>query len=347
MGELKGQGDVLQRRHGGDQMKVLKDDAHMVAAKERQAVFVQGRDVGAGGADGARRRSFQTGNDQQKAGLARTRRTDYAKGLARPDDQVDATQDVDLAGRTCQPEVNVVQLYGGALSPGTAIHVHAGKLFLKRLISRIRYGVAVALVNVAVALAVLGPGVAAAEPTRILALGDSLTAGHGLERNDSFPVQLERALKRQGIDAVVSNAGVSGDTSAGGRARLAWVLAEKPALAIIELGANDGLRGLDPETTFANLDAILGRLREAGVAVLLTGMQAPPNLGREYGRAFADLYPRLAAKHGVVLYPFFLDGVAADPALNQDDAIHPNAQGVAVIVKRIVPYVKMVMTPGG
>ncbi|MDP7651054.1 MAG: arylesterase [Rhodospirillales bacterium] len=215
------------------------------------------------------------------------------------------------------------------------------------MISRIRYGVAVALVNVAVALAVFGPGVAAAEPTRILALGDSLTAGYGLERTDSFPVQLQRALNRQGIDAVVSNAGVSGDTSAGGRARLAWVLAEKPALAIIELGANDGLRGLDPETTFANLDAILGQLREAGVAVLLTGMQAPPNLGRDYGRAFADLYPRLAAKHGVVLYPFFLDGVAADPALNQDDAIHPNAMGVAVIVKRIVPYVKRVMPPGG
>ncbi len=218
---------------------------------------------------------------------------------------------------------------------------------MKRLISRIRYGVAVALVNVAVALAVFGPGVAAAEPTRILALGDSLTAGYGLERTDSFPVQLQRALNRQGIDAVVSNAGVSGDTSAGGRARLAWVLAEKPALAIIELGANDGLRGLDPETTSANLDAILGQLREAGVAVLLTGMQAPPNLGRDYGRAFADLYPRLAAKHGVVLYPFFLDGVAADPALNQDDAIHPNAMGVAVIVKRIVPYVKRVMPPGG
>jgi acyl-CoA thioesterase I len=347
MGELKGQGDVLQCCHGGHQMKVLKDDAHMVAAKERQAVFVQRRDVGAGGADGARRRSFQAGNDQQKAGLSRTRRTDHAKGLARPDDQVDATQDVDLAGRTCQPEVNVVQLYGGALSPGTAIHAHAGKLFLTRLISRIRYGVAMALVNVAVVLAVLGPGVVAAEPTRILALGDSLTAGHGLERTDSFPVQLQRALNRDGIDAVVSNAGVSGDTSAGGRARLDWVLAEKPALAIIELGANDGLRGLDPETTFANLDAILGQLREAGVAVLLTGMLAPPNLGREYGRAFADLYPRLAAKHGVVLYPFFLDGVAADPALNQDDAIHPNAQGVAVIVKRIVPYVKRVMTPGG
>jgi len=218
---------------------------------------------------------------------------------------------------------------------------------LKGLISRIRYGVAGALVNAAVVVAVLGAGAAAAEPMRILALGDSLTAGYGLERQDSFPVQLEHALMGAGIDAVVSNAGVSGDTSAGGRARLAWVLAEKPHVAIIELGANDGLRGLDPATTFANLDTIVARLHEAGVAVLLTGMQAPPNLGREYGRAFAGLYPRLAAKHGVVLYPFFLDGVATIPALNQDDAVHPNADGVAVIVKRIVPYVKRVMPPGG
>ena len=218
---------------------------------------------------------------------------------------------------------------------------------MKGLISRIRYGVAGVLVNAVVVVGLLGPGVAAAEPMRILALGDSLTAGHGLERRDSFPVQLERALIEAGIDAVVSNAGVSGDTSAGGRARLAWVLAEKPHVAIVELGANDGLRGLDPATTFANLDAIVARLKEAGVAVLLTGMQAPPNLGREYGRAFAGLYARLAAKHGVVLYPFFLDGVATVPALNQDDAIHPNADGVAVIVKRIVPYVKRVMAPGG
>ena len=195
-------------------------------------------------------------------------------------------------------------------------------------------------------MAVLGAGVAAAEPMRILALGDSLTAGYGLERQDSFPVQLEHALIEAGIDAVVSNAGVSGDTSAGGRARLSWVLAEKPHVAIVELGANDGLRGLDPATTFANLGAIVARLQEAGVAVLLTGMQAPPNLGPEYGRAFAGLYARLAAKHGVVLYPFFLDGVATIPALNQNDAIHPNADGVAVIVKRMVPYVKRLMTPG-
>jgi acyl-CoA thioesterase-1 len=193
---------------------------------------------------------------------------------------------------------------------------------------------------------ILGDGVATAETIQILALGDSLTAGYGLERRDSFPVQLERALIEADTDAVVSNGGVSGDTSAGGRARLTWVLAEKPHVAIVELGANDGLRGLDPATTFANLDAIVARLLEAGVAVLLTGMQAPPNLGRDYGRAFAALYPRLATKHGVVLYPFFLEGVATIPALNQDDAIHPNADGVAVIVKRIVPYVRKVMPPG-
>ena len=218
---------------------------------------------------------------------------------------------------------------------------------MKSLISVIRYSVAGALVNAALLLAVLGPAPAAAEPARILALGDSLTAGRGLERQDSFPAQLQRALNRDGFDAVVSNAGVSGDTSAGGRTRLDWVLAEKPSVAIVELGANDGLRGLDPETTFANLDAIVERLEGAGVAVLLTGMRAPPNLGREYGRAFAALYPRLAAKHGVVLYPFFLEGVAADPALNQDDVIHPNALGVAVIVERILPYVKRVLAPGG
>jgi acyl-CoA thioesterase-1 len=217
---------------------------------------------------------------------------------------------------------------------------------LKSFISRIGYGVAGALVNATLALMILGDGVATAETIQILALGDSLTAGYGLERRDSFPVQLERALIEADTDAVVSNGGVSGDTSAGGRARLTWVLAEKPHVAIVELGANDGLRGLDPATTFANLDAIVARLLEAGVAVLLTGMQAPPNLGRDYGRAFAALYPRLATKHGVVLYPFFLEGVATIPALNQDDAIHPNADGVAVIVKRIVPYVRKVMPPG-
>ena len=138
-------------------------------------------------------------------------------------------------------------------------------------------------------------------------------------------------------------AGVAGDTSAGGRARLDWSLAERPDAAIVELGANDGLRGIDPASTRANLDAILAELKRRGIPVLLAGMYAPPNLGREYGAAFDAVYPGLAAKHGALLYPFFLDGVAVEPALNQPDGLHPNAAGVAVIVERILPYVMQVL----
>lgn len=173
----------------------------------------------------------------------------------------------------------------------------------------------------------------------LLALGDSLTAGYGLAREDSFASRLETALRGKGYDVRVINAGVSGDTSAGGRSRLEWVLADKPRLAVVELGANDGLRGLDPAGTYANLDAIVGRLKAAGVTVLLTGMKALPNLGVEFGAEFEAVFPRVAEKHGVPLYPFFLDGVAADPSLNLPDGLHPNARGIGVIVERILPHV--------
>ena len=179
----------------------------------------------------------------------------------------------------------------------------------------------------------------AAEPLRILALGDSLTAGYGLDTDDGFPSQLQRKLIAMGYSARVLNGGVSGDTSAGGLARLAWALADRPSHAIIELGANDGLRGLDPGAMRENLDAIIGRLKRAGIAVLLTGMRAPPNLGRTYEAAFNNVFAELAEKHDVVYYPFFLSGVAARPALNLADGIHPNKDGVAVIVDRITPYV--------
>jgi acyl-CoA thioesterase-1 len=185
------------------------------------------------------------------------------------------------------------------------------------------------------------PQAAAADgPVRILVLGDSLTAGFGLPAAASFPVQLERALNEGGVAAKVINSGVSGDTSAGGRARLAWALGDKPQAMIIELGANDGLRGLDPAKTEANLDAIITAAKKAGVRVLLSGMKAPPNLGVEYGSEFDALYPRLAEKHGVLFDPFFLEGVAARPELNQPDGIHPNADGVAVIVRRMLPLVR-------
>lgn len=182
----------------------------------------------------------------------------------------------------------------------------------------------------------------AADPIRILALGDSLTAGYGLSAADAFPAQLERALATKGIAVQVINAGVSGDTSAGGRARLDWALApgHAPERAIVELGINDALRGLDPQLTYRNLDAILAELQAKGVKVLLAGMLAPRNLGADYVAAFDGIYPKLQAVHRVPLYPFFLDGVAMHRELTLDDGMHPNAQGVAVIVQRIMPLVQ-------
>ena len=207
-----------------------------------------------------------------------------------------------------------------------------------------RYGSKVGVFNALAAwligLAMLSASLAQGQESRvILAFGDSLTAGLGLSDEASFPRQLEAALADQGVRVRVINAGVSGDTSAGGRARLDWAMAEAPELVIVELGANDGLRGLDPEGTYANLDDILTRLKKRGTKIVLAGMLAPPNLGREYGARFDGIYPRLAAAHDVLFYPFFLAGVAARPKLNQADGIHPNAAGVAVIVEGIVPYI--------
>jgi len=201
------------------------------------------------------------------------------------------------------------------------------------------------LVSLALVLGVLAaPAVGRADrPLKLLALGDSLTAGYGLPSSESFPVRLQAALAAAGLSVSVINAGVSGDTSAGGRARIDWLLADKPDFALVELGGNDGLRGIDPQVTYDNLDAMLARLARDKVPVLLAGMLAPPNLGREYGDAFKDVFPRLAEKHHVPLYPFFLDGVAAQPDLNQADGIHPNAKGVDVIVARILPYVKQLI----
>ena len=173
----------------------------------------------------------------------------------------------------------------------------------------------------------------------ILALGDSLTAGHGLARDDSFPRQLENSLATSGYPVTVINAGVSGDTSAGGLARLEWALAGNPQIVLVELGANDALRGLDPAQTYDNLDQILVRLKKAGCRIVFAGMRAPRNLGLDYTFEFDQIYPDLADRHDLYFYPFFLEGVAADPGLNQADGIHPNAEGVRVVVKGIQPLV--------
>jgi acyl-CoA thioesterase-1 len=177
------------------------------------------------------------------------------------------------------------------------------------------------------------------EPNTILALGDSLTAGYGLPQADGFTPQLQARLRADGLNVIVQNAGVSGDTTAGGRARLDWVMRGPIAGAIVELGANDAMRGLAPKQAYDNLDDILTRLRAQNIPVLLVGMKAPPNWGAEYGREFDGMYARLAKTHGATLYPFFLDGVVMDPSLNQADGIHPTKQGVKIIVDKIAPFV--------
>ena len=175
---------------------------------------------------------------------------------------------------------------------------------------------------------------------RIVVLGDSLSAGYGLPAAEAFPAQLEQALRQSGQAVRVINAGVSGDTTAGGLARLDWALAERPQLVIVQLGANDALRGLDPEQARANLDAILTRLKREETQILLAGMRAPRNLGPAYYTKFDRIYSDLAKKHQIALDPFFLEGVALRPELNQADGLHPNAQGVAIVVRRLLPQVR-------
>ena len=197
------------------------------------------------------------------------------------------------------------------------------------------------LVNALVgALMLFAAQAQASDPKIVLALGDSLTAGYGLPQPDAFPVQLQAALNAAGENVTVVNGGVSGDTSAGGRARLEWLLLSPVDAVIVELGANDGLRGLDPGQTRSNIEWILAALKKRAIPVLLSGMLAPPNLGEDYGAEFNSIYPDLARKYDAVLDPFFLEGAAAIPALNQADGIHPNADGVAIIVKRMLPRVR-------
>jgi acyl-CoA thioesterase-1 len=211
---------------------------------------------------------------------------------------------------------------------------HASYGILRRLVQA-------AAVAVAAALACAAP--AAAKPLKLVALGDSLTAGYGLPAGQAFPDVLARALKAKGWDVEVVNAGVSGDTAADGLARYDWSVPEGADAIIVELGANDMLRGLKPEATKATLATILDKARAAHLPTLIAGMRAAPNLGPEYDHAFDAIYPALAKTYHVPLYPFFLDGVAGDPKLNQPDGLHPNAEGVEVIVQRIVPAVEQLL----
>jgi acyl-CoA thioesterase-1 len=184
------------------------------------------------------------------------------------------------------------------------------------------------------------PAAKETKPVKMVVLGDSLSAGLGLSASAAFPAKLQKALKANGIEVDMINAGVSGDTSSGGRDRLDWSVPEGTEAVILELGANDALRGTDPAVTRAALSDILTRLKARKIAVLLCGMLAPPNYGADYAARFNAIYPDLSKSFGVTLYPFFLDGVATDAKLNQADGMHPTAEGVDVIVKNILPTVE-------
>jgi len=194
-----------------------------------------------------------------------------------------------------------------------------------------------ALVVVLVALALGVVADISAEET-LTVLGDSLTAGFGVGREDAFPALVQQRLRREGYDYRVVNAGVSGDTTAGGLRRVDWVLRTRPSIVIVALGGNDGLRGLSVDAMRENLEEITTRLRASGARVLLAGMRVPPNYGGEYARTFAAAFPAVARKTGASLMPFLLDGVAGDPNLNQADGIHPNARGQQVVAERLWPY---------
>lgn len=217
--------------------------------------------------------------------------------------------------------------------------VEAGRRLLRsyggwRVPVQLFAGLAAAL---ALAVVLTGRAEAADRPVRIVALGDSLTAGLGLPVNAAFPAKLEQALKAKGLAVEITNAGVSGDTASAGLARLDWSVPEGTDAVIVEFGANDTLRGIDPKVTRQALGEIVRRLRGRGIAVLLTGMRAAPNLGPDYGRDFEAIYSALAAENDVLFYPFFLDGVATESKLNQRDGLHPTAAGVDAIVARILP----------
>lgn len=194
-------------------------------------------------------------------------------------------------------------------------------------------------------MAMAGPAAAqppsgTAKPIKLAVLGDSLTAGYGLPATAAFPVRLQKSLKDKGIDVDTTNAGVSGDTSSGGRDRLDWSIPEGTQAVIVELGANDALRGIDPAVTRAALEEIIKRLQAKGIAVMLCGMYAPRNFGPDYVAKFDPIYPELAKTYGVPLYPFFLEGVAGEAKLTQPDGLHPTAEGVDLIVERILPTVQ-------
>jgi len=343
-GEFEGNGDVLKRRHVLNQVKGLEDDTDIGATKPGQGVLVEPGEVFAGNDHVAGLRRLQSGHHHQQRRFARTGRSDDADRFPGAYIEANTPEHMDPGGPAAEAQVNVLETDGVMRHGTTLLGIAAnrnGPGTYGALAGKVQAAIFGSLAIVT-AISVLWVTSALADrgPIRLVALGDSLSAGFMLSPDAAFPVRLEQALRDKGYDVVVENAGVSGDTTSAGLARVDWSVPEGTDGVILELGANDALRGIDLAVTRAALDDIAERLKERDIDVLVAGMQAPPNMGKAYAEEFNVLFPELADRHDFILYPFFLDGIAADPSLNLDDGMHPNPDGVDVIVERILPYVE-------
>jgi acyl-CoA thioesterase-1 len=336
-GQLHRRCDVFECGHSGDQMKSLKDDADLGAAKPGQRIFAKALQRDAVDFSRTAVGALEARYGHQERRFARTRWANKANGLATPNDEAYIAQNMHARRAAAQTQVQIAKFYCGFN------HTRFYQM-PKRLAT---YGHCLAVVQ----LLILGLLVALTLPVawaragtiQIVALGDSLTAGLGLPAGEAFPEVLEKTLRAKGYDVAISNAGVSGDTAADGLARYDWGVPPGTDALIVELGANDMLRGLDPAMPKASLATVLTRAKAAHLAILLTGMRAAPNMGAEYRTRFDAIYPDLAKSFGIALYPFFLDGVAADPKLNQKDGLHPTREGVEKIVANILPAVEALL----
>ncbi len=333
-GELQRHCDVLERRHGGNEMERLEHDADAPTAEPRQGILVETVDAGALDSDAAALRAFEAGQDREQRRFARPRWTRQPDRFTGTNREADAFEDMDARRSPTQADMDIVErdrlLPHSSSFRGRLRFPYGGGALRRHLL-------ALALVA---AVPLMAASAAAAKSFHVVAFGDSLSAGFELPQDAAFPAQLETVLKADGFDATVTNAGVSGDTAEDGAARVDWSVPDGTDLVIVELGANDMLRGMDPAGTKTALDAILARLQARGIKVLLAGMIAAPNLGADYGGRFNAIFPALARDKKVPLYPFFLAGIVGKPDLHITDGMHPNRAGVSVIVRNILPDVE-------
>lgn len=332
-GKLQRNRDIFLRGHGREQVKGLKDDANPALPSPGKVVFVKRGEIGSADSDPPRGCAFQSRKHCHQGGFTGARWPKQRNAFAFRDFKIDAAKDIDPSRSGAQGQGDVL----GVDHVGVG---HEGKG--DPMVLRLPYGAVRLLVQLGFAMTLGVSAPAAGQDVHVLAFGDSLTAGYGLPAGQGFAPQLEDTLRRNGIRAHVTNAGVSGNTAGQGRARLRWTLdglKVKPDLAIVALGANDMLRGLPPSRTREDLDAIMAEFKRRDIPVVMAGMLAPPNLGLRFMTEYNGIFPDLARRYDAALYPFFLAGVAGDPALNLPDRVHPNFQGIKRMVGGIAPTV--------